>query len=371
MRRRTLLATAGVLLSAGCSEIIPDPRQPETDDATTDRSETTTDAPPSETPRSTETITNGTDSPAEQTETTEPPTEVPDRRTARHLDTARSHLGDALDAYVAAATAESPTLLDVTAEVAVVPSDVINPVDAARGELTDLPRDATESQRATADQLLSVGAFLAAGARCQSALADAHGRFEYITDRLYAGNTGGIRNDADNLRSFYREARRHLDTLEAESDAESTAAFDRLDSETYTAKVAQLRASVTVYGNLAAPLLDLRAGFEAFGRGASAYDNDSYTFARREFSTALENLGPAEESFRSLDTTPVVAETVEQLAADAAVLSAAVEDFDTAAAAGERGRSPPREAVENGKEHLRATSERIQNWNATRTLLRQ
>jgi len=372
MRRRTILATAGVVLSAGCSEILPEPRQTETDDGTTEASETDDAAPPSETPSPGETPTEReTERTDEPDETAQPRTEPPHPRTARHLDDARSHLGDALDQYAAAAGTDDATLLDVTAETDITPSRVANPVNAARQELADLPREATDAQRATAERLRAVGAFLASGARCQSALKDADDELDYITGRLYAERTGAIPSAIVDLRSFHSTARDHLDTLEAESDAESTDAFDRLDGDTYTAKVEQLRREVTAFGALPGVLSDFRTGFDAIDRAANAFSNDSYSTAREEFETTVDSLGPAEETLRSLDSPVAIADTVGNLVADAASLSATAEDFRTAAADGARGVRPSRDAIESGQDHLRDASERVRELSATEILLRQ
>ena len=372
MRRRTILATAGVFLSAGCSEILPEPRQTETDDGTTEASDTTDDTPPSETAPPGETPTEReTERTDEPDETAQPRTEPPHPRTARHLDDARSHLGDALDQYAAAAEADDATLLDVTAETAITFTRITNPVSAARQELTDLPREATDAQRATATQLRAVGAFLASGARCQSALKDADDELDYITGRLYAERTGAIPSAIVDLRSFHSTARDHLDTLEAESDAGDTDAFDRLDTDTYTAKVEQLRREVTAFGSLPDTLSDLRTGFDAIARAANAYANNDYSTAREEFGTTIDSLGAAEDTLRSLDNPAAIADTVENLVADAASLSATAEDFRTAAADGARGVRPSREAVDAGQEHLRDASERVRDLSATEVLLRQ
>ena len=258
----------------------------------------------------------------------------------------------------------------MTAETGITPTRVANPVSAARQELTDLPREATDSQRATAKQLRAVGSFLASGARCQSSLKDADDELDYITGRLYAERTGAIPSAIVDLRSFHSTARGHFDAIEAESNAGDTDAFDRIDSDTYTAKVNQLRQEVTTFGALPDALSDLRTGFDAIDRAADAYVNDSYATARDEFGTVTDSLGTAEDTLQSLDNPATIADTVGNLVADAASLSAIAEDFRAAAADGARGVRPSRDAVDAGQEHLRNASERVRDLDATDVLLR-
>lgn len=366
MRRRTLLASASVLVT-GCSEVIPDPLPTETAETAPDATaETPTGSAPTDATTSEQ---SPGDETAEPTETATPST--PERRAAERIATARGHLADALAAYVGFAEGDDATLLSVTAATRITPSRVTNPAREARAALDGVPDEASDAQVTTARRLRGVGTFLGQGARCQARLRSAYSAFDYVVGRLYAERTGGVPTNLANMRENHDTARGHFETVEGESSVEDADAFDGVDADTYEAKTAQLRREVAAFGALPDALAALRRAVSAFAGGTSAYTNQSYRTAEREFTTAAEQYGSAEAALDALDAPEAVASTVEELVADAGVLAAAASDLATAAKAGSEGRRDPREeAYESATDRLRAASERVRGMDSVERLLR-
>lgn len=374
MRRRTLLATVAALAGAGCSEVIPEPRPTVTTDARTTTDGEPTDSPPAATDTAATTDPADTAETTEAAETTDTATERPskaERRAAETLATARDRLADAHTAFVGAVDAENATLVDVAVGTSVDVSSVTNPVGRAERTLDGLPAGATDDQRATADALRAVGTFLGEAARCQTQLTDAVAEFQFVVDRLYSGSTGGIPTDVNELRAFQATAADRLAAIEDGSSAEDAAAFDRVGSDTYTAKVEQLRRAVAAFEPLPDASTALRRGFDAFRSGADAYAVDAYGSAYEQFGTTVEALDSANDTLSGLAPPAAVETSVANLVVDTTDVATAAADFRRAAEPASRGLMVPRDAVEAGKGHLRGASDRVREWQATTRLLRQ
>ncbi len=222
MRRRTLLATVGAGLAAGCSGSVPllGPEDTPTDtDAPPEDGESTPESLPTETDESTATDTDPTEEPTE--------TETPNRAERRGADVvgnARDLLGDAYDAYVGftgpdadGSETGTATLLDVTVATEVTFSRVTSPVSEARSTLDDLPRRASGEQYDASRRLRGVATVLSQGIRCQTDLRDAYEEFEFVLDRIYADNTGTVPNALGRMRTSQSDAAGHLETIESET----------------------------------------------------------------------------------------------------------------------------------------------------------
>ncbi|WP_424017274.1 hypothetical protein ACOZ4N_15520 [Halorientalis pallida] len=369
MRRRTLLATVGAGLAAGCSESIPllDPEETpsETDDAPPGP-----DTPPESPPTTTDEPTD-----SEPTDTTEQTTEEPtraEREAAQLLARARTKLGEAHASYVGFAGGERATLLDVTVATEVNVAAVTNHVGAAQDALADMPRRAGGDQITAARRLRRLAAFYREAVRCQNALGDAYGEFEFVVGRLFADQTGLVSDSTATIRENRETAAGHLDTIEDESTAEDAAALDALDSGTYTAKVGQFRRAISAFGTLPATLGRVKRGFDAFRRGGDAYLDEQYFEARRAFETVGTELDPASDTLSSLDAPAPMTDAVDDLTAVSNTLVTAAVDLELAADAGTRGSRGDRQtAFADAQAHLEDATVAPDRLEIVRRLLRR
>jgi hypothetical protein len=373
MRRRTLLATVGAGLAAGCSESIPllDEDTPASTDSTPQTREPP-ESPPTET----------ADPTATDAETTEEPTETEtpnraERRGAEVIGNARDQLGDAYDAYVAFADAGgdgseagTATLLDVTVATEVTFSRVTGPVGEARSTLEELPRRASGEQYQASRRLRGVATVLDQGIRCQEDLRSAYEEFDFVVGRIYADNTGTVPNALGRMRTAQSAATEHLDAIESGSAVEDVGAFDRIDASTYEAKVDQLRRAASAFETLPDALAGVKRGLDAFRGAGQSYRNEQYLSAEREFETASSELRPASDTLAGVEAPSPMADVVTDLAGVTDALALAALDLETAADAGSRGEREGREtALADAKAHLRESDVAVERLDVVQRLL--
>jgi hypothetical protein len=384
MRRRTLLATAGVLVSAGCSALQGGDGTDTATDTDT-QSETDTAAPTDTTtaPSGTDTLsepapTTGTESPTATDTTTEPEeTATPnraEREAAREIDRARTKLSEALTEYVAFAPSgtSDPTILSVDASVNVTIADVTNPVSEARVSLDRVTDRASSEQQATVEALRGVATFLDRGVRCQAKLYDAYQDFTFVVDRLYAENTGGVPDEIANIRDETADARGFFDTLTAESDAGDTTAFDDLDEATYADKVGQFEAELDAFPTVADGLTAFRRGLETFLEAAENYLGGDYREPRETFPEAADDFRTASQTLSAVSAPPSIADTVADLVEVAEAIAPACDDLAEASRAGFTGDSSDREdAFEAAQAHLESSDVAVENFDTIEELVEE
>ena len=373
MRRRTLLATVGAGLVAGCSESIPllDDDTPASTESTPQDGESPSESPPTETAEATATDTEPTEEPTE----TETPNRA-ERQGAEVIGNARDHLGTAYEAYVGFADASGdgsqPTLLDVTVATEVTFSHVTSPVSKARSTLEELPRRASGEQYDARRLLRGVATLLDQGIRCQDDLREAYDEFEFVLGRIYADNTGTVPNALGRIRTTRSAAADHLDTIESETAVEDVEAFGRLDASAYEAKVDQLQRAVTAFEALPDALANVKRGLDAFRSATQSYRNEGYLSAEREFVTAADALRPASDTLSNLDAPEPMADDITDLAGVTDAIALAAVDLETAAGAGSRGERETREsALADARAHLRESEVAVERLEVVQRLLNQ
>ena len=396
MRRRTLLATAGVLWSAGCSafRIETGTETGGSTDAATDTDGSTpapTDGPPTESPtrsapeqttEATDTDT-ATDTETETATETATPSEA-EREATRQIDQARSRLSTASSEYVAFAAetdgadsgsggdGEGPTLLDVDASVNVTVADVTNAVSRARQALDDVPEEASADQQATVEALRGVATFFDRGVRCQAELYDAYQDFVFVVDRFYAENTGGVPDEIANIRSETDRARGYFDTLAAETSADDTTAFEGLDETTYTGKIDQFEAELDAFPTIADALSAFRSALETFLDAVDDYESGSYRDPREEFPDAASDFRTAARTLSAFEAPGSVTDTVTDLVSAAEAFAPACDDLAAASRAGFTGDSSDREdRFEAAQEHLRSSDVVVENFDTVAELVEE
>lgn len=333
MDRRALLATAGTVLAAGCSEIMPPPQGTATGtDARSPDEETTAPAAV--------TTDTATDEPTDTLEestteaTTDEATATPsaaEREAEEVLATASEHLSEAHAAYVGFADTEDATLLDLTAAVSVGRHDVVSAANKAKSTLDDLPDGANADQRDRAEELRAVATFLIQAIRCQTELHPAHKEFTYVVGRLYAEQFPPVAGAAAEMRERSDAAADYLQTLTEKTNAESMGAVDWLDAGTYERKVTQLDREIAGFDGLADVVVTFRDGLETFDAALDDYENDAYRQVREPFRTAADEFESASDTIAGMDVPGSVADTVADLRAVGDAIAAASADMVTAA----------------------------------------
>lgn len=386
MRRRALLVVAGSLLTAGCSEYVPEDVEDEIPDDVLPESETPEPTPPrtgtadgpeqTDTPESSPTE---TDDGAEQTETPddETPEETPERtpteaerRAAEVLDAAREDLDETRDAYLAFADAADATLLDVTAAVDVRISRVTNPARGVSETLADLPDGANDEQVADAARLEALARFFDRGIRCQDALAGAYEAFEFVLGRLYAETRTSLTGNLGTIGEGATEAAGFLDDIDADTDADDTTAYEGLDESTYEDKRTQFEREIEVFEVVADHDTELREGFEAYERASRAFDRENYDEAGEQFETVDDRFRPIADDLSDLGEPPASLETLGgRLARDTDAVAEAATEFVAAIIDTEFGVDLDEEQAEQARETLRGGSDRLQEMDSTQRLL--
>jgi hypothetical protein len=362
MRRRTLLATAGIGLSAGCSGFLPDSEGTPTDETTDAPAPTPTDGS-APTPPTDPTVTSDTG-------TTDEPTATPHPRADEVIADARAHLAAAHETYVAFAGEDATSILDVTAAVDVSIGGVSNEVSAARSDLADAPGRANEPQQRTIEALGNVGTLLERGIRCQSELQNAEESLSYVLDRVYAEQLTRVPNRIDQLRSEQDLAREHFDVVAGETAAADVDAFEPITTATYEDKISQFEAELTAFEALPDPLLATWRGLRAFIDASNQYLGESYVDAGQRYPTAVTELQAAADGLAAIDRPDSLASRLEALTSVTSALAAASVDLQAAAEAGQEGRRDDREAAFAAAEsHLRSSSVAVERLDTVQELL--
>ena len=333
MRRRTFLATAGALVSAGCSEVIPPPETTVTSgtDSTTDG--TPSDALPTDGSGPTPTGTDSTTDQQTETQTDTPST--PERDAAEGIETARESLADAVTAYQAFADADDATLLDVTAATKVSVSDVTGLASDARNALDKIETKANADQTDTIDRLRGVADFLTNGIRCQANLYNAHAKFTFVVGRIYAESFAQIPGQVSQMRDSRETATGHFETLQAATDQSDVQALDALSTDGYSEKVAQFERELTAFSTFAETSETITDGLEAFQDGNDEFTNDNYDDAAAKYDTAVEQFESAIDALNGLDTPESIAAEIADLVSVMDALASGSTTLAEAARAGD------------------------------------
>lgn len=336
MRRRTFLATAGALFSAGCSEVIPPPRTTVTTG--------TAGGTPSETANGTASATAPTDGPETTdtgpAETTDQPTEADtptqaEQKAAQAIETARKHLSDSHSAYLAFASADDPTLLDVSATTQVSVSDVTSLATKARNALDTAPTAASTEQKETIDRLYGVADFLTTGIRYQSSANSTYSKFTFVLGRLYAEQFAILPGEISQLRKKRDNAKEFVDTLQSKTDRTDVQALDGLSATVYDQKVSQLEREVAAFQTLADAFVTISDGLETFGDANGEFTDEDYDDAAELYSTAAQQLSTANETLTALDAPDAVSTEVADLLSVTDALATGSTTLEAAASAGE------------------------------------
>lgn len=224
---------------------------------------------------------------------TDTPTETNPRAT-EYLDAAREYLTAALDAYVEFGGGES--LVDVNPTVGtVVAVAVQRPVTTARKRLESAREYATEGQQIAVLGLQHVASFLEYSAATDQMLCDAYEEFVFAIERAYNENTTQARQARLRLDSKLETAEASLQTLTDGVDRGAMVLFEALSESAVVQKQQQLSSSVST-------LRDFESGVEYMEQGLSRLDDAGNRYRDGNYSGAADSLIAANGNFAGATT---------------------------------------------------------------------
>ncbi|MFB6143206.1 MAG: hypothetical protein ABEJ30_07680 [Halorientalis sp.] len=330
MRRRSLLATAGSVLLAGCGRLerattgaveaiegeqrIPPDVQPvddigiqgdigiddsidirPVDDIGIDRRVEIADdigipegAGPEDDP---ELQGPGLDSNGEPIET--------NPRAADLIQRARDELSEAMDVY-ASYDGRNPTITDVNPTVERFNSGrVITELNQARQYLQRAEQFATMGQETMIMALGQCATFLENAAIAEEELNAAYDKFQFARERLFNGQYTQSTRARRRMRQHCREARTALRTMRETTEMAMMNAYDQISMEEYQGKLHQISTALDIFSSYKRGLRLLARGLRDIDTGATKYSNGNYSRAVDFISSALQDFRAARLEFSS------------------------------------------------------------------------
>jgi hypothetical protein len=371
MDRRTLLSLlAGASVGlAGCSNQSPDtptgtPADTSTPPGTDAPTETPTATPteePTAEPTETPTATPTEEPTAEPTET---PTE--DERARLAIEDARTALGEAVDAYEAAARREE------RADATVVTVDVNRDFSTDRIEeqltratdaLDRAERLANREQMATVRRLRRAADWLGTVGRAQTEASDAHEAYVRLRDAVYDGEESAAATAASDLDSLIVPVDRQLIAAREAAEPSDVAEVPGLSERLFGQKLAQFDAAVRTFDLLADEGESTASSIAAVETGVTAYRERRRREARNAFRDVKNDLRAASTRLSEPDLSASrVGEEVADLGCVCGALGDAAADLGESAAAWRNGNRRKRDRLlEEAKEALTGCRRRAFN----------
>lgn len=348
MDRRAFLAllpVTGAVL-AGCSGQTETPTTTPTGDTTDTPSGTPTGTPATGTATA-ESTPEPTGTATATEEPTPEPTDTPTReaRAARAIEKATTALGEAVDAYEAAAgDGDDVTLLSVDASVSFSLDRIEEPLTRADGALGRAESLATGDRMETVRRLGRARSWLRNVGVAQAAASDAFEPYRRLRDAVYAGDDSAAEAAASDLDPLVGPIERYVNVATDGVTADDAAAIPDVSASLYEDKNAQLRAAHRTFRLLVEEGESTAAAIGTFGAGTNAYAERRYREARNRYEDARVELKTANNALSSVDLSgSAVGRETARLACSCGALAAAAEDMEVSASAGVENRRGKRE----------------------------
>jgi len=328
--RRTLLAVAGALVTAGCGnqsdqEDFGTRFQRDTRTATRTATATRTvaddggvdinvgDGTETETGIEGETdrqTARETDRPRE---TTGPePTETATPIGSQALAAARATLRDAVEEFWSYG-GTSLTLNSVTAaSIDFDDEAVIELVSTARDQLDqaadgdDIDVDRVDNHRTFADLVEDL-------AELQATVVPAYENLQTVLDHQYAEELDDARLAFPDFENAVEDARDRFEQFDVSTSAGDTTALDIISESDYEDKRSQFESELDGFEELFDPVQDTRSGLESFASGVDAYTGLDYRDAESDFFDATNSFELANTALMSFTAPPSLSGTVSTL----------------------------------------------------------
>ncbi len=371
MDRRTLLSLlAGASVGlAGCSNQSPDtPTGTPTDTSTPLATDAPTEAP-TDTPTAepTETPTEApTDTPTEEptAEPTETPTEAERARLA--IEDARTALGEAVDAYEAAARKQEradATIVTVDVNRDFSTDRLEEPLTRATDALDRAELLADREQLATVRSLRRAADWLGTVGRAQAAARDAYEAYVRLRDAVYEGEESTAATAASDLDPLLAPVDRRLIAARGAAEPSDVAEVPGLSERLFRQKLAQFDAAVRTFDLLADEGESIASSIATLDTGVTAYEERQRRQARDAFRDVKNRLRATSSTLSEPDLSASrVGNEVAELGCACGALGEVAADLEESAAAWINGNRRKRDRLlEEAKESLTGCSRRAFN----------
>lgn len=357
--RRHFIISSGLLFLAGCSTTQPEPT---TTTQTGDDMETTTTATETQTTTQTQTATSTptetatpTETPTETATPTETETPEANEEAREALSQGEFHLAEAIEIYTDFGNGILILNVDAATE-SFVWTRVGNKVRESWEALDTADREGTESQRERSAQLRDVGEFVRYAAQCQDRVITAYKQTVRAKDGIYQLDTTDFNSGLNQQRDAVESAEAILETIDSETNPDSTLATDAISRSEYEQKVAQFEAELAISQALVAPLRTFDDIMETYEDGVDSLFANEYGPAESDFEEVIEDLETLADEFAELARPPSFDSLVTELETVADVLLSAARDLRDSADAGSNDPSARDDALEDAQATLSANA---------------
>lgn len=250
---------------------------------------------------------------------------------AKYIGRTRTQLDEALAEYRSYADRNS-TILDVNATNTDFESiRVERKVDAAESTLDKAVEPATEGQKMNILALKHVAVFIRHAARAQKALGDAFEQVSFMADRLYNENLLLVDQGSRRAAPKLADARDAYQVIKSEVEGDAFAAYGTISEDMYDDKRQQLDAEIGALDEARDGLRQMKGGVKELQEAVPAFLNEKYQLAERRFSGANADFAIAGTSFSLTRGSREVEGKVNEINAVARTLEMATKDLRRAA----------------------------------------
>ncbi|SDF74685.1 hypothetical protein SAMN05216218_10945 [Halorientalis regularis] len=253
------------------------------------------------------------------------PTPTPvetDPKATELMATSMDRIRETYATYVGYAGPEA-NLLDVDATTESFHAPKIRTLaQNARAPLEKATEYAPEGQKNIILSLVQVTTFLEDLARVREALIDAYDEFLFAVERIYAESTLRAEQTTYNIDDYRDEAQSLYRPLKNEIDAEAVSVFNPI-GKVYEEKIDQVRAELQAFREVRAGVKSAARGIDAFNQGVPRFYEQNYERALSPLSTAQFSFGSAQSSFGIVDESTGIQEKANEVAGVMEALEAA------------------------------------------------
>ncbi|MFB6166282.1 MAG: hypothetical protein ABEJ31_14070 [Haloarculaceae archaeon] len=223
-------------------------------------------------------------------------TATADNESAKHIQTARDHLQTALTNYTRQA-GRGAAVTDVTPTTSFSAAIVTNNTASANDALKQAADGATDRQKVVVLALRQVSLFLELGATADEQLHRSWKAFSFAVGRFYSENTAQFEPARLRMQRHHKRARKAQRALANNTDESCTAALEGLSEDEYNGKCDQLQSAVFDFGGFGPGMESLSGGLASLQDAVPAYENEEYALAARRSLAASAQFGVAMVSF--------------------------------------------------------------------------
>lgn len=223
-------------------------------------------------------------------------------RAERLIQQARGQLSSAIEAYTSFAGPDA-TLTDVNPTVSDFDAvDVTREVRPARRLLERASSSATMGQRTMIMALGQCASFLENAAMVDGKLADAYEDFEFAWDRLVAETYPQVEQARHRFQSDLDDAESAKDALERVTSMRMMAAFEEISAEMYRTKIRQFDLCLSTLDQFDGGLGHFRSALHKTDTAAGLSEDERYRSAANRLVTATASAGTTTQRFRTVSS---------------------------------------------------------------------